>query len=183
MFKKIGLSVALAFALVGGGIAASTTAPAAVTTSVAVSQAAPVVQVASLAQAPASVLVAPLSMAQMSEVQGDGWWKKFKKWLKKVIKKVIGVIVAEIVEAVTDWIEEIFSSIDGGETIESSDVQTKDYASQADYDIDNAYSDQTQVNDWQQTSTWYGDGGGSGGCGGQEFQQSYQQQEQFCQAY
>jgi len=178
VFKKIGLSVALAFALVGGGIAASTGAPAAVTTSVAVSQSAPVVQLASLATVPVSAQVAPLSVAQMSDVQGDGWWKKFKKWLKKVIKKVIGVIVAEIVEAITDWIEEIFSSVDGGETIESSDVQTKDYASQADYDIDNAYSDNTQVNDWQQTNVWYGDGGGCGG--GERELQMYQNDQEYC---
>jgi hypothetical protein len=182
VFKKLGYSVALAFALLGGGVAASMGAPAAVTTSVAVSQAAPVVQLASLATAPVSAEVAQLSVAQMSDVQGDGWWKKFKKWLKKVIKKVIGVIVAEIVTAINEWIEEIFSSVDGGETVESSDVQTRDYASQADYDIDNAYADNTQVNSWQQTDVWYGSGGSCGGT--QERQvQMYQMEEQICQAY
>ena len=178
MIKKLGLSVALAFALVGGGIAAST-APAAVTTSVAVSQAAPVVQVASLGQASASVQVAPLSVAQMSDVQGDGLWKRFKKWFKRVIKKVIGVIINEIIQVIRDWLEEIFGVDDGGEKQETTDVQTKEYASQADYDIDNAYSDQTQYNDWQQTEVWYGSGGGSCGGGTREQDQQYYQYQQL----
>jgi hypothetical protein len=132
-----------------------------------VSQAAPVVQLASLGQASASVQVAQLSVAQMSEVQGDGLWKKFKKWLKKVVKKVIGVIINEIIEVIRDWLEEIFGvAQDGGEKQEATDVQTKDYASQADYDVDNAYSDQTQTNEWQQTEMWYGAGDGGGGCSG-----------------
>jgi hypothetical protein len=173
VIKKFGLSLALAFALVGGGIAASTAPVAVTTTSAAVSQAAPVVQVASLGQASASVQVAPLSVAQMSEVQGDGIWKKFKKWLKKVIKKVIGVIINEIIEVIRDWLEEIFGvAQDGGEKLETTDVQTKDYASQADYDADNAYSDQTQYNEWQQTEVW--SGGGGGGCGGGTQEQQYQ---------
>lgn len=181
MIKKLGLSLALAFALVGGGIAAST-APVAVTTSAAVSQAAPVVQVASLGQASASVQVAPLSVAQMSEVQGDGLWKKFKKWFKKVIKKVIGVIINEIIQVIRDWLEEIFGVADGGEKLETTDVQTKDYASQADYDVDNAYSDQTQYNDWQQTEVW---SGGGGGCGGDTYErenqfQQYQELQPSC---
>lgn len=172
MFKKFGLSVALAFALVGGGVAATAGAPATATASVAVSHAAPV-QFASLATAPVSVEVAQLSVAQMSDVQGDGLWKKFKKWVKKVIKKVIGVIVQEIVKAITEWLEELFSSTDGGEKQEGSEAEVKNYNSQADYEADNASSTYVENNDFQQTEMWYGSGGGSCG-GGYEQEQQYQ---------
>jgi hypothetical protein len=186
VFKKLGLSLALAFALVGGGIAAST-APVAVTTPAAVAQAAPVVQVASLGQASAGVQVASLTVGEMSAVQGSAFfsWKKFKKWLKKVIKKVIGVIIAEIVEVIRDWLEEIFGVAEadaGGEKLETTDVQTKEYASEADYNADNAYSDQTQYNPWQQTEVWYGGGGGGscGGGGGDQQVRMYEQDMQTC---
>jgi hypothetical protein len=186
VIKKFGISVALAFALLGGGVAASMGAPAAVTTSAAVSQATPVVQLASLASVPVSAETAPLTVAQMSEVKGDGWWSKFKKWVKKVVKKVIGVIVQEIIEAVTEWLEEILSDVVGGETQESSEVSVLNYDSQADYDAGNASSNYVETNSWQQTDIWYGSGGGGGGgsCGGNELQPyQFQQQEEICHAY
>ena len=163
MIKKFALSVALSLALVGGGIAASTGAPVTAPAAAAASQAAPAVQLLASIPAPAAVQVAPLSSTEMTAVQGDGLWKKFKKWVKKVIKKVVGVIIKEIIEAITDWLEEIFSNVTGGENLDSSDVRTREYASQYDYDIDNAYSDNTQYNDFQQTNVWYGDGGGCSG--------------------
>jgi hypothetical protein len=174
VFKKFGISVALAFALVGGGIAATASAPATATASVAVSHAAPV-QLASIA-APMSVDATQLSAAQMSDVQGDGLWKKFKKWVKKVVKKVIGVIVQEIIKAITEWLEELFSSVTGGEKQEGSENEVKNYNSQADYEADNAASTYVENNDFQQTETWYGAGDG-GGCsgGGYEQENTYQQ--------
>lgn len=180
MFKKFGLSVALAFALVGGGVAATASAPATATASVAVSHAAPV-QLASLATAPVSIEATQLSVAQMSDVQGDGLWKKFKKWVKKVIKKVIGVIVQEIIKAITEWLEEIFSSVTGGEKQEGSENEVKNYNSQADYEADNASSTYVENNAFQQTEVWYGSGGGCGGGYQQEQQyQMYQEVQAVC---
>jgi hypothetical protein len=180
VIKKFGLSLALAFALVGGGIAAST-APVAATTSTAVSQAAPVVQVASLGQAAVSVQVAPLSVDQMSQVQGEGIWNRIKKWFKRTIKKVLGVIINELVQLLREWLEQIFGvAQDGGDQQATTDVQTKDYASQADYDADNAYSDQTQYNPWETSGTYYGSSCGGGGMENQQQQQMYQDAQAIC---
>jgi hypothetical protein len=178
VFKKLGLSVALAFALVGGGVAATAGAPATATASVAVSHAAPV-QLASAAFAPVSLEATQLSVAQMSDVQGDGLWKKFKKWVKKVIKKVIGVIVQEIVKAITEWLEEIFSSTTGGEKQEGSENEVVNYNSQADYEANNASSTYVENNAFQQTEVWYGSGGGSCGGGGYEQEQQYQMYQEI----
>lgn len=156
MFKKLMLGAALSLTLVGGGIAA-TSGAAVTTTSTAVSQSAAAVQLAVNLPVPAAVQTAPLSLAEMTSVQGgDGWWKKFKKWAKKVIKKVVGVIVQEIIEAIQEWLEEYSSPTSGGEQVNATDVQTRHYASQYDYDVDNAYSDNTEYGAWEQTNVWYG---------------------------
>ena len=181
MFKKFVLSAALAFALVGGGVAATAGAPAAAST--AVSQAAPV-QLASLAT-PVSADAAALTVTQMGEVRGNSpRWQRFKRWLKKTVKKVIGVIIQEILDTVYEWLEEIFGGEEGGERQESSEVAVRNYDSQADYEADNVSSSYTEHNDWQQTQVWYGSGGGGGGggCGDTELQTYEQQEEQLCYA-
>jgi hypothetical protein len=154
MFKKFVLSATLALTLAGGALTTVATTPVAAAPAT-TEQALPAGQSGAAVQAPAEAV--QLSIAQMADVQGDGWWSKFKKWVKKVVKKVVGVIVQEIIEAIKDWLEEYLSGTSGGEKQQQEESTVQHYNSQADYDAGNVSSTTYEDTGMYQTEVWYGD--------------------------
>lgn len=158
MMKKVTLSYMLAVVAVQGVVPAL---PAFASAPTAQTAAAPTTAVLAPAVLPvhAPATVVRLSRAEMSEVQGAGllsWINKAINFVKQVLT-ILGAIKA-ILELFREKKETKPSDVEGGDTVERSETEYVDHASEEDYNAGIASSVYTEVtSDWQQTYVWYGD--------------------------
>lgn len=157
MIRKVTLSYMLAVTVVQGALPAL---PAFVSTpAAAAAQAVAPVQVAVVLPVQAPAAAVRLSRAEMSEVQGAGFFSWITKALNfvKQILTILGAIKA-IFDIFREKKETKGSDVEGGDTMERSENEYVDHASEEDYNAGRVSSVQTEVtSDWQQTYVWYGD--------------------------
>lgn len=158
MIRNVTLSYMLAVTVVQGALPAL---PAFASTPAAVvaQAAAPARAVVSPVQAAAPVTAVRLSRTEMTEVQGAGFFSWITKALNfvKQILTILGAIKA-IIDIFREKKETKSADVEGGDTMERSENEYVDHASEADYNAGIASSVQTEVtSDWQQTYVWYGD--------------------------
>jgi hypothetical protein len=156
MFRKVAVTFLLLSMTAGTGtVARIATVPASAQTSGA-SHTAPGSPVSAPVVA-ANSAPAQLTVAQMSEIKGDGWLKKIWNKIKKFIKKIVEIIVQEIIDEIFSETMEQVTGIDGvvTETYQSTETTELVYASESDYNSNVVSGSSYSDSGWDQTAYQY----------------------------
>ncbi|HEX7239541.1 MAG TPA: hypothetical protein VF263_04715 [Longimicrobiaceae bacterium] len=178
MFRNMILTWMLAVTFVMGAAPALPAAPV-LPAQTAATQVATTAPLAGAALAMAPIAAVQLTSVQMATVRGAGFfsWLKVFKAIITVIEAVAGLIKA-IKEALRSSSQTTTSTVEGGETLQRTETERLNYASDADYQAGIVSGTSSEVtSSWQQTEVWYGGGGCDGGglqpyadAGGGDFQ-------------